>query len=81
MMMMMMITTVGVTVKCDEDEEVASCPACLPAEEWLMLTLLESLSSSCANMLSLPQGSMLQVALRTQGVAARVQPDCFFSKE
>lgn len=53
-------------------------PACLPDEEWLRLTLLETLSSSCANMLSLPQGSMLQVALRTQGVTEGVQADCFF---
>lgn len=72
----------------DDDHSLSHCkmwrgwrscfPSSLPAEEWLRLTLLETLSSSCANMLSLPQGSMLQVALRTQGVAAGVQPDCFF---
>lgn len=47
----------------------------LPAEEWLRLTLLETLSSSSANMLSLPQGYMLDIALQRHGVAAGVQPD------
>lgn len=53
--------------ECEEDEEAASRPAA---------DLIRNSFIISANTLSLPQGSVFEVALRSPGVAAGVQAGC-----